>query len=41
MNDQVIDDAEFAPALLRAAMDHIETRLLADRDLAPGASRRP
>ncbi|MGN5637259.1 helix-turn-helix domain-containing protein [Streptomyces sp. AC154] len=35
MNDQVIDDAEFAPALLRAAMDHIETRLLADRDLDP------
>jgi AraC-like DNA-binding protein len=35
MNDQVIDDAEFAPALLRAAMDHIETRLLADPDLSP------
>ncbi|WP_232817016.1 helix-turn-helix domain-containing protein [Streptomyces noursei] len=35
MNDQVIDDAEFAPALLRAAMDHIEARLLADPDLAP------
>jgi AraC-like DNA-binding protein len=35
MNDQVIDDAEFAPALLRAAMDHIETRLLTDPDLNP------
>ncbi|MFD7818584.1 helix-turn-helix domain-containing protein [Streptomyces sp. NPDC059785] len=35
MNEQVIDDAEFAPALLRAAMDHIETRLLADSDLNP------
>ncbi|SEG83212.1 transcriptional regulator, AraC family [Actinacidiphila yanglinensis] len=35
MNDQVIDDAEFAPALLRAAMGHIETRLLADPDLNP------
>ncbi|NEA41840.1 helix-turn-helix domain-containing protein [Streptomyces sp. SID11385] len=35
MNDQVIDDAEFAPALLRAAMDHIESRLLADHDLNP------
>ncbi|MGW2175316.1 helix-turn-helix domain-containing protein [Streptomyces sp. NPDC001705] len=35
MNDQVIDDAECAPALLRAAMDHIEIRLLADPDLNP------
>ncbi|WP_046729481.1 helix-turn-helix domain-containing protein [Streptomyces humi] len=35
MYDQVIDDAEFAPALLRAAMDHIEARLLADPDLSP------
>ncbi|MFE7075257.1 helix-turn-helix transcriptional regulator [Streptomyces sp. NPDC057620] len=36
LNDQVIDDAEFAPALLGAAMDHIEARLLADPDLGPG-----
>nr|WP_239092328.1 helix-turn-helix transcriptional regulator [Streptomyces sp. SID14478] len=35
MNDQVIDDAEFAPALLQAAMDHIEARLLVDPDLDP------
>lgn len=35
MNEQVVDDAEFAPALLRAAMDHIETRLLSDPDLDP------
>ena len=35
MNDQVIDDAEFAPALVKAAMDYIEDRLLADPDLNP------
>ncbi|XVV39693.1 helix-turn-helix domain-containing protein [Streptomyces sp. CA-100214] len=35
MNDQVIDDTEFAPALLRAAMDHIEARLLGEPDLDP------
>ncbi|KOG86704.1 helix-turn-helix transcriptional regulator [Streptomyces varsoviensis] len=35
MNDQVIDDAEVAPALRGAAMDHIESRLLADPDLDP------
>jgi AraC-like DNA-binding protein len=35
MNDQVIDDAEFAPALVKAAMDYIEDRLLADPDLSP------
>lgn len=37
MNDQVIDDAEFAPALVKAAMDYIEDRLLADPDLNPRA----
>ncbi len=35
VKDQVIDDAEFAPALVRAAMDYIESRLLADADLSP------
>lgn len=35
MNDQVIDDAEVAPALVRAAMDWIESRLIADPDLDP------
>jgi AraC-like DNA-binding protein len=35
LNDQVIDDAEFAPALIRAAMDYIEAKLLADPDLNP------
>ncbi|MGI5466231.1 helix-turn-helix domain-containing protein [Streptomyces sp. CA-132043] len=34
MNDQVVDDAEVAPALLRAVMDYIEARLL-DPDLNP------
>ncbi len=35
MNDQVIDDTEFAPALTRAAMDYIEARLLAGPGLSP------
>jgi len=35
MNDQVIDDAECAPALHRAATDLIEVRLLADPELNP------
>jgi AraC-like DNA-binding protein len=35
VNDQVIDDAEFTPALVKAAMDCIEDRLLADPDLSP------
>lgn len=37
LNDQVIDDEEFSPALARAAMDCIEDRLLTDPDLSPGA----
>jgi AraC-like DNA-binding protein len=35
VNDQVIDDAEFTPAIVKAAMDCIEDRLLADPDLNP------
>jgi AraC-like DNA-binding protein len=35
VNDQVMDDAEFAPALLEAAKDYIEDRLLDDPDLNP------
>ncbi|MGD6741331.1 helix-turn-helix domain-containing protein [Streptomyces sp. BH106] len=35
LNDQVIDDAECAPALLRAATDLIEARLRADPELNP------
>ncbi len=35
MNDQVIDDLEFSPALVNAAMEHIEARLT-DPDLVPG-----
>ncbi|MFI5680158.1 AraC family transcriptional regulator [Streptomyces cellulosae] len=33
VNDQVIDDADFTPALLRAAKEYIEDRLLDDPDL--------
>ena len=35
LNDQVIDDEQFSPALVRAAMEYIESRLLADPDLDP------
>ena len=34
MNDQVIDDLQFSPALVRAAKEHIEGRLT-DPDLDP------
>jgi AraC-like DNA-binding protein len=37
VNDQVMDDADFAPALLEAAMSYIEDRLLDDPDLNPRA----
>lgn len=35
VNDQVVDDAEVAPALVRAGMDWIEDRLAGDPDLDP------
>lgn len=35
VNEQVIDDAAFTPALLEAAKDFIEDRLLIDADLDP------
>ncbi|MFJ4784715.1 helix-turn-helix transcriptional regulator [Streptomyces sp. NPDC088794] len=35
LNEQVVDDAEFAPALLAAATDYIEDRLLDGGDLSP------
>ncbi|WP_245766071.1 helix-turn-helix transcriptional regulator [Streptomyces griseoaurantiacus] len=35
VNDRAMDDAEFTPALVRAAMDYIEDRLLLDPDLGP------
>jgi AraC-like DNA-binding protein len=37
LSDQVIDDEEFSAALVRAAMDCIEDRLLIDPDLGPPA----
>ena len=37
VDDQVIDDDAFAPALLEAAMTYIEDRLLVDPDLNPQA----
>jgi AraC-like DNA-binding protein len=37
LNDQVIDDEEFSSALVRAAMECIENRLLTDPDLGPHA----
>jgi AraC-like DNA-binding protein len=35
LNDQVVDDEQFSSALVKAAMDCIESRLLADPDLNP------
>jgi AraC-like DNA-binding protein len=36
LNDRVVDDAPFAPALVRAATEYVESRLT-DPDLDPGA----
>lgn len=35
LNDKIVDDEQFSPALVRAAMEWMNTRLLDDPDLSP------